>query len=159
MKPKTRGPERDSRSALIVVAYVFSWTPVRLRHVRGGVGRRRSLNISPSGRLLALLKKRNLHCKSCAGMLVRQSRCSSSVVGAQSLRLVCRMRRVSLSSNGQPACSGWQPVQTTLHTRRAESIAPLPGRPCPSYATIFHTGTIDRVRRENARCSDRLRCK
>ncbi len=32
-----------SRSALIVVAHVFSWPPARLRHVRGVVGRRRSL--------------------------------------------------------------------------------------------------------------------
>ncbi len=41
--PKTRGPEIGSRSALVVVAHIFSWPPVRLRHVRGGVGRRRSL--------------------------------------------------------------------------------------------------------------------
>ncbi len=51
--PKTRGPEVGSRSALTVVAHVFSWPPVRLRHVRGGVGRRRSLVSSPSGRLAA----------------------------------------------------------------------------------------------------------
>ncbi len=31
------GPERGSRSALIVVAHVFSWPQVGLRHVRGGV--------------------------------------------------------------------------------------------------------------------------
>ncbi len=48
--PKTRGPEIGSRSALIVVAHVFSWPPARLRHVRGDVGRRRSLISSPSGR-------------------------------------------------------------------------------------------------------------
>ncbi len=35
----TRDPERGSRSALIVVAHVFSWRPVRLRHGLGGVGR------------------------------------------------------------------------------------------------------------------------
>ncbi len=35
--PKTRGPERGSRSALIVVAHVFSWLPVRLRYMRGSV--------------------------------------------------------------------------------------------------------------------------
>ncbi len=51
--PKTRGPEIGSRSALVVVAHVFSWPPVRLRHMRGGVGRRRSLISSPSGRLAA----------------------------------------------------------------------------------------------------------
>ncbi len=39
VQPKTRGPERGSRSALIVVAHIFSWPPVRLRHVRGGVGK------------------------------------------------------------------------------------------------------------------------
>ncbi len=32
---------------------VFSWPPACLRHVRGGVGRRRSLIGSPSGRLAA----------------------------------------------------------------------------------------------------------
>ncbi len=51
--PKTRSPERGSRSALIVVAHVFSWPPARLRHVRGCVGRRRSLISSPWGRLAA----------------------------------------------------------------------------------------------------------
>ncbi len=30
---KTRGPERGSKSALIVVAYIFSWPPFRLHHV------------------------------------------------------------------------------------------------------------------------------
>ncbi len=45
--PKTRGPERGSMLALIVVAHVFSWPPAFLRHVRGGVGRRRSLISSP----------------------------------------------------------------------------------------------------------------
>ncbi len=49
--PNTRGPERGSRSALIVVAHVLSWPPVPLRHVWGGVGRSRSLIRSPSGRL------------------------------------------------------------------------------------------------------------
>ncbi len=51
--PKTHGPEIGSRSALIVVAHVFSWPPARLRNVRGGVGRRRSLISSQSGRLAA----------------------------------------------------------------------------------------------------------
>ncbi len=46
-KPRTRGPETGSRSALIVVVHVFSWPPACLRHVRGGVGRSRSL-ISPT---------------------------------------------------------------------------------------------------------------
>ncbi len=48
---KTRGRESDSRTALIVIAHVFSWPPGRLRHVRGGVGRSRSLISSPSTRL------------------------------------------------------------------------------------------------------------
>ncbi len=50
--PKTHGSERGSRSALIVVANVFSWPPLRLHHLRGGVGSR-SLVSSPSGRLAA----------------------------------------------------------------------------------------------------------
>ncbi len=53
--PKIRGPEIGSRSALIVVAHVFSWPPARLRHVRGGVGRRSFIS-SPSGRLAACPK-------------------------------------------------------------------------------------------------------
>ncbi len=36
VRPKARGPERGSRYALIVIAHVFSWPPVRLRHVRSG---------------------------------------------------------------------------------------------------------------------------
>ncbi len=44
--PKTRGPERGSRSALIMVAHVFSWPPVRQSE-----GRSRSLISSLSGRL------------------------------------------------------------------------------------------------------------
>ncbi len=51
--PKTRGPKIGSRSTLIVVAHVFSWPPAGLCHVRGGVGRRRSLISPPSGRLAA----------------------------------------------------------------------------------------------------------
>ncbi len=42
--------EEGSRSALIVVAHVFSWPPVRLCHVWGGMGRSRPLMSSPSGR-------------------------------------------------------------------------------------------------------------
>ncbi len=47
--PKTRAPEIGFSSALIVVAHVFSWPAARLR----GLGRRRSLISSPSGRLSA----------------------------------------------------------------------------------------------------------
>ncbi len=36
---KTRGPERGTRSVLIVAVHVFSWFPAYLRHVRGSVGR------------------------------------------------------------------------------------------------------------------------
>ncbi len=45
MQPKIRGRKRGLRSALIVVACVFSWDPVRLRRVQGVVGRSR-LSIS-----------------------------------------------------------------------------------------------------------------
>ncbi len=62
-RPNTRGPERDSRSTLIVVDHVFSWPPVRLHHVRCGVGRRRSLVSSLSGRLAAWPNQRSLLCK------------------------------------------------------------------------------------------------
>ncbi len=60
---KTRGPDSGSRSALIVVALVFSWSPVRLRHMRGGVGRRRSLIILTFGTSCSMTKpaKPSLH--------------------------------------------------------------------------------------------------
>ncbi len=51
-RPKTRGPEIGSKSALIVVTHIFSWPPARLRRVGGGVGSRRPFS-SPSGRLAA----------------------------------------------------------------------------------------------------------
>ncbi len=63
----------DSRSGdrfQVVVAHVFRWTPVRRPHVRGGVGRRRSLISLPSGRLAALPNQRSLLCTSNAGILV-----------------------------------------------------------------------------------------
>ncbi len=91
--PKTRCPDIDSRSALIVVAHVFGWPSARLRHVRGGVGRR-SLISSPSGSLAARPNQRSLLCTISAGMLVRQRRRHSSTDGTQSLRLTRRMRRM-----------------------------------------------------------------
>ncbi len=63
VQPKTCGPERSSRSALIVATHVFSWSPVRLRHVQGGVGRRISLIGSQSGCLAAWLNWWNPLCK------------------------------------------------------------------------------------------------
>ncbi len=40
-------------------------------------------------------------------------------------------------------------VLATLRNRRAESIAPLPDRPCPLYPTIFHVATKDGTGRVN----------
>ncbi len=90
--PKIRGPESGSRSALVVVAHVFSWPPARLRHVRGGVGRRKSLISSPSGRLATRPTQRSLLYTSSASLFVRQGRRRSSTDGTQSLRLTRRMR-------------------------------------------------------------------
>ncbi len=42
-----------SRCVFIMVAHVFSWPQIRLRHGRDGLGRRWSLINSPSGRLAA----------------------------------------------------------------------------------------------------------
>ncbi len=92
--PKTRGPDIGSTSALIVVAHVFSWPLARLHHVRGGIGRRRSLISSPSGRLAAWPNQRSLLYTSSAGILVRQRRRRSSTDGTQSLRLTRGMRRM-----------------------------------------------------------------
>ncbi len=91
---KTRGPDIGSRSALIVVARVFSWPPARLRHVRGGVAKRRPLISSPSGRLAAYQNHRSLLCTSNVGLLVRLWRRRSSTDGTQSLRFTRRMRRM-----------------------------------------------------------------
>ncbi len=90
--PKICGPVSGSRSALIVVAHVFSWPPARLHHVRGGVERRRALISSPSGRLVVRPNQRILLCTNSAGILVRQRRRRSSTDGTQSLRLTRRMR-------------------------------------------------------------------
>ncbi len=92
--PKTRGPERYSRSALIVVAHVFRWPPVRSRNVRGGVGRRRSLISSPSGRLEAWPNQRSLLCTSSASILVGQRWQRSSTSATQFLCLTRRIRRM-----------------------------------------------------------------
>ncbi len=35
----------------------------------------------------------------------------------------------------------WPPVLSTYRNRRTESIAPLPGRPCVVYSTMFHAAT------------------
>ncbi len=92
--PKTRGPEIGSGSALIAVAHVFSWPPVRLRHVRGGVGRSRSLISSPSGRLAAWPSQKSLLCTSSAGILVRWRWHRTSTDGTQSFRLTRRTWRM-----------------------------------------------------------------
>ncbi len=70
----TRGPVRGSRSALFVVAHVFSWPPVRLRHVRGGVGKSGSLINSPPGRLAAWPNQWNLLWTICVVILMRRRR-------------------------------------------------------------------------------------
>ncbi len=139
--PKTRGPEIGSRSALIVVAHVFSWPPARLRHVQGGVGRRMFLISSPSGRLAACPNQRSLLCTSSAGMLVRQRRRRSSTDGTQSPRLTRRMRRMlSLSKTSFRLLL----VLAMTRNRRAKSSALLPGRPCPLYVAIYHDATKNR---------------
>ncbi len=96
--PKTRGPKIGSMSAFIVEAHVFSWPLARLRHVRGGVGWRRSLISSPLGRLVAWPNQRSLLCTSSASMIVGERRRRSSTDGTQSLRLTRRMRGM-LSKN------------------------------------------------------------
>ncbi len=50
LSPSCVAENPRSRSALIVVAHVFSWPPVRLRHVRGGTG-----TINPASDLLDAL--------------------------------------------------------------------------------------------------------
>ncbi len=82
--PKTRGPKRGSRGALIVVAHVFSWPSVRLRNVRGGEGRSRSLISSPLGRLAAWPNQRSLLYANSADKLVSQRRRRSSTDDTQS---------------------------------------------------------------------------
>ncbi len=166
--PKTRGSESGSRSALIVVAHVFSWPPASLRHVRGGVGRRRSLISSPSGRLAACPNQRSLLCTSSAGMPVRQRRRRSSADSTQSLPMTYRMWRMRYCQT-PPASFRRLLVLTMSQNRRTKSSVPLPDRPCPLYKTIFHTTTKDitadkRMRNvqdescyRSLRCLDRLR--
>ncbi len=56
------------------MAHAFSWPPARLRHKRGGAGKRRSLFSSSSENLTVL------------SMSVRRRRHRSSAVGTQSLQ-------------------------------------------------------------------------
>ncbi len=91
---KIRGPESGSRSVLSGVTHVFSWPPARLRHIRGGVGRRWSLISLPSGCLAAWPNQWSVLFESSAGILVRQRRRCISTDGTQSLHLTRRMRRV-----------------------------------------------------------------
>ncbi len=118
----------DSRSALVVVAHVFSCPPARLRQVRGGVGRRRSLISSPLGRLAAWPKRRSPLCTSSAGMQVRKRRRRSSTDGTQSLRLTRRMQRMlSLSKSSNMFST---PIRTgCLATVEQKLSVLLPGRP------------------------------
>ncbi len=131
--PKTRGTEIVSRLALIVVAHVFSWPPARLRHVRGRVGRRRSLASSPSWRLAAWPNQWSLLCTRSAGMLKRQRRRRSSTHGTQPLRLKRKMRWMlslpktfSIRSSASRTGHGSHP--------RVKLSEQLPGRPCFLYS-------------------------
>ncbi len=50
-QPKTSSPDKGSRSSFCIVARVFSWPPIRLRHEQGVGDKRMFLNSSPPERL------------------------------------------------------------------------------------------------------------
>ncbi len=100
---------------------------------------------------------------SCGGMLVMQERRLSSAVSTQSLRLTCRMQRM-LSLSKTSNILSQHPPTSMSRNRRTESMAPLPGKPCPWYATIIYAATKDRITGEgmqneqNKPCFRSLRC-
>ncbi len=109
--PETRGPKIGSRSALIVVVHVISWPPSRLRHVRGGVGRRRSLISSPRDVLR--------HVQTSGAFFARAVPVTQFHGCTQSLRLSRRMRRMlslSKTSNISPG------AQLTLKQSYAKNL-------------------------------------
>ncbi len=103
---------------MIEGALVFSRPPIRLRHMRGGVGRCRPLISSHSGRLAAWLNQRNFLCTNSAGIHVRHSRHRSFINGIQSPLHTCRIRRI-VKDRQHPfvGCSYW-PCHTTVEQNR-----------------------------------------
>ncbi len=125
-----------SRSALIVVAHVFGWPPVRLHHVRGGVGRSKSLISSPLGRLAARPNKRSLlWTEATPQFCLWYSISTSHVLDAVDAFIVKDRQHLFVRAL----------VLATFGNRRAESIASLPDKPCPLYTTIFHVATKARI--------------
>ncbi len=112
--PKSRGPEIGCRSALIVVAHVLSWPPTRLRHVRGGVGRKRTMISSPSGRLATCPNLWSILCTSNAGMLASQRRRRSSTDGTQSLRIMRKMQQMLSLSKTSNILRRYRPCLATV---------------------------------------------
>ncbi len=108
--------------------------------------RSRPIISSPSGRLATWPNHQSLLWTSCVGMLVRRRRRHSSAVGKQPLRLMCKMRRMlSLPKTDSILLSAG------FRNCRAESIAPLPGRSCSVYTTIFNVGTKARIANKRMR--------
>ncbi len=147
---KTRGLEIGSWSALVVVAHAFSLPPARLRHVRGGVGRRRSLISSPSGRLAACPNQRSLLCTSKGGDAVPRMAHSLCALRVE-CGGCCHCQRTPTSFHRLL-------VQATSRSRRVKLNALLPGRPYPLYATIFHAATKDRIADERMRNEQDYSC-
>ncbi len=114
---KTRGPKIGFRTA-----HVFSWPPARLRHVRGGVGRRRSSISSLSRHLAAWPNQWSLLCTSSASTLIRQRRRRVECGGC------CHCQR-------PPKSFRRILVQPMTRSRRAKLSALLPCRPCPLSLT------------------------
>ncbi len=142
--PKTRGPESASRSALNVVAHVFSWPPARLRHVRDGVGRRMSLISSPSGQMR--------HDQTSGAFYARAVPVYLLTGGDDAVpRMAHSLSALRVEFGG--CCHCQRPstsfrrllVQAIPRNRRAKSSVPLPGRPCPLYATMFHAAFYNKL--------------
>ncbi len=141
--PKTRVSERVPRSALVVFAHVFSWPPV---HLWAEVG----LDYSTVGTSCRVTK-------SAEPSLHKQCRYTCKSEAAPQFHRWHAMF-VAFVSNSVDAVIARPPtsfrrllVQAMSRNRRAGWNAPLPGRPCPVYATIFHAATKDRIAGERMR--------
>ncbi len=81
-QPKTRSPEGSCRSSSSVVFHTISWPLACLHYVWGGVGRRRSLIIPPSGLLAAWPNRWSLLWVGSACIQVRERRSHSFIAAS-----------------------------------------------------------------------------
>ncbi len=139
--PKTCGLEIGSRSALIVVAHVFSWLVcATCEAVWEG-----------EGPWLAHLRYVLQHVQTIGAFLARAVLAYLKGRGGDAVpRMAHNLCALRIECGGFCHCQRlWTSfrrlhVQDTSHNRKAKSGALLPDVPCPLHAKIFPTSTKDR---------------